>query len=397
MKNRDGSLRRWTSLALFGAAMTMGSMVTAAHMSAARAEPAVLEVEESDVATLPPVSPHWVMVSPPFSTGAARLFDGDSGKMLGSLHVASLGVPQFDPMGRFIYVSETIWSKGNRGTRQDMLTVYDAKTFKLVTEIPLPGRLLTGEHKYLMDISADGKRAYIYTMVPASEIIVVDLVKRKVVQSVEVAGCGMAYASGNDKVASLCGDGTLTTVDLGHGAPKVTQSKPFFDADADPVFDNAAVDTKTGKAVFLTYSGLVYQTTIDGSSPIEAPWSLQEAAHMNKGETVPLKVNWFPGGRQLMGYNAATNRLYVLMHMGEFWTQKENGTELWEVDLATHKILRRHELDKPVRALWVSPDAKPQIYLVTGNELEVLDAADFSTVHKFEDVSFGLVTGPAAK
>lgn len=390
MKNRCGALGRSLSLMLCTAALAL-----APGRAAAQAGPTVPEVEESDVATLPPVQPHWILLSPPFTAGAGRLFDGDSGKMLGSLHMSSLSVAQFDPLGRYIYVAESIWTKGNRGTRQDMITVYDSKTLKLVTEIPLPGRLLTGEHRYLMDISADGKHAYVYTMLPSASVIVVDLVKRKVERTVEIGGCGMAYAVGNDKVAALCGDGTYATLDLAHGAARVTQSPPFFKPDDDPVFDNSIVDSKTGKAVFLSYSGLIYQTTIGTDAPVEAGWSLQEAAGMPRVTSDPLKPSWLPGGRQLMAFHPASNRLYVLMHMGEYWSMKENGTELWTVDLARHKVVRRTRLAKPVRGLWVSPDAKPQLYLLADGNLDVVDAASLETVRSFEDVGYGLLAGPA--
>lgn len=373
----------------------VAALAVPAARAAAQDGPAVPEAEESDVATLPPPSPHWVMVSPPFTAGAARIFDGDSGRMLGSLHLSSLAVAQFDPLGRYIYVAESIWSKGNRGTRQDMITVYDAHTLKLVTEIALPGRLLTGEHRYLMDISADGKRAYVYTMIPSSEIIVVDLVRRKVERTVEIGGCGLAYAAGADKVAALCGDGTYTTVDLAQGTPKVTQSAPFFKPDDDPVFDNSIVDARTGKAVFLSYSGLIYQTTVGSGAPVGEGWSIQEAAGMPRVTSDPLKVNWLPGGRQLMAYDPAAERLYVLMHMGEYWTMKENGTELWTVDLARHKVVRRTRLDKPVRGLRISPDSKPQLYLLADGNLDVVDVATMKTVQTVEDIGYGLLAGPA--
>jgi methylamine dehydrogenase heavy chain len=44
--------------------------------------------------------------------------------MLGLVQTA-LADMAIDPAGKFYYVAETIWSKGNRGTRQDMVTVYD--------------------------------------------------------------------------------------------------------------------------------------------------------------------------------------------------------------------------------------------------------------------------------
>jgi methylamine dehydrogenase heavy chain len=42
-----------------------------------------------------------------------------------------------------------------------------------------------------------------------------------------------------------------------------------------------------------------------------------------------------PGGRQLMALHSKTGRLCVLMHRGEYWTQKEDGEENWVVDMAS--------------------------------------------------------------
>ncbi len=44
-----------------------------------------------------------------------------------------------DPAGQYYYVSESIWTKGNRGTRQDLVSVYDSQNPKLQAEVPIPG------------------------------------------------------------------------------------------------------------------------------------------------------------------------------------------------------------------------------------------------------------------
>ncbi len=389
MKEELGLIGRFRSRMMCGAV----AAVLAGLPLAAMAEP-IPEIEESDVAEMPALQPHWIMLSPPFATASGRIFDGDSGKMLGSVHISPMANVQFDPAGRYIYVAETIWTKGNRGTRQDMISVYDIKTLKLVTEIPLPGRLLTGNRNQTFALSADGKLGYVYEMAPATSIIVVDLVRRKVAQTVEIGGCGMAFAAGNDKVAALCGDGTLSTITIAGSKNTVAQSNAFFAADDDPIFDNSVTDPRTGKAIFLSYTGMVYETTIGGSAPVGPGWSLQEAAGMARVTNAPLQPSWLPGGRQLMAYHAPSNRLFVLMHMGEFWSQKEDGEELWEVDLGAHKVIARHRLKESARSLWVSPDAKPQLYLNAGGAVKVIDLADWSVKHEIEDIDAVILNGP---
>ena len=89
--------------------------------------------EVSDVATLAPNPPHR------FFTGGYRLqnfviFDGDTGKMEGSIpsgYVSNLAIA---PDNSQFYVSETYWTHGARGERQDLLSIYDAKTLALVKD-----------------------------------------------------------------------------------------------------------------------------------------------------------------------------------------------------------------------------------------------------------------------
>ena len=319
----------------------------------------VPEVEESDVASLPPMSDHWGVTMNALGKGA-RIVDGDTGKLLGSLHTNPFASVAIDPQRRFFYVAETIWTKDNRGTRQDMISVYDARSLKLLHEITLPERLLTSFRKQIFDISADGRFAYVYNMSPAASVSIVDLVQRKVTRTLEIPGCALVFAAPKASFASLCGDGSLSTAHLDDKKkPNFVASSPFFAADDDPVFDNSIVDRDTGKAFFLNYSGLVFETTIGGDGKISAPWSLQEAAGMDRASVKPLAVSWLPGGRQLMAYHPATNRLFILMHLGEFWSQKEDGTELWVFDVTRHKLVARRTLSQPASYLEVTRDAMP--------------------------------------
>ena len=337
----------------------------------------VPEVEESDTAQLPPANPHWLLAYTSFD--AARLIDGDAGKMLGAIHIAQLSNVTFVPGGDRIVVAESIWTKGNRGTRQDMLSVYDGRTLKLDHEIPLPGRLLTGNRRSTLDVSPDGRFAYIYDMSPASVVMMIDLQRRKLARTVEIAGCSGAYAFGV---------GTVATVDVSKSKAAVVQSSSFFNADEDPIFDNSIVESRSGRAFLLSYSGLIYEVRA-GTEPQVAPaWSLQEAAGMARGSTKPLQPSWLPGGRQLIAFNPKTGRLYVLMHMGEFWSHKESGTELWEVDADQHKVLRRHKLEDHADSVAVSQDDKPILFLSTGGSeaLQIIDAATFETKAEMKDL-----------
>lgn len=349
-----------------------------------------LEIEESDTAVLAPISAHWVYVNTNWGQRGTRIFDGDDGKMLGQLHEAELSNFAVDPGGRNYYVAETIWTKGNRGTRQDMLTVYDAKTLKLVREIPLPGRLLVGNRKHDLSISNDGRLAFVYNMDPASSVIVVDLQKGRVAGITEVAGCGLSAGAGGRNSLSLCADGALALVSLdARGKASLSRSKSFFSAENDPIFDNFPVDPRQSRAAFVSYSGLVTIANLANGIDLSPSWSLQEAAGVPRGLTSPLVTNWYPGGRQPAAVHGPSGRLFVLMHTGEFWTQKEAGTELWVVDTQAKKVIRRIKLEDKASWVEVSQDGKPLLFLAGEKQVRVLDAMTLEEKRTIKDTGEG--------
>jgi methylamine dehydrogenase heavy chain len=332
-------------------------------MPAATTPPAVLSAEQTDVATLAPVTPHWLFITGGFNAQGVHIWDGDSGKMQGLVPTWQSSNFALDPLGRFFYVSETMWTKVNRGVRQDQVSIYDNHTLNLLAEIPIPGRLLIGGRKQNFVLSHDGKLGFIYNMQPASSVVVVDLEKRKYLQTIDLPGCATLFPNTIGGFSALCSDGSLATVSLNGAKPTVTRSAPFFPATQDPIYDNSVVDPATGVATFVSYTGKIYRVTLGAEPKIEAPWSVQAAAGLREGSTAPLNVNWLPGGRQLIAVHNATGRIYLLMHVGEFWTQNEAGEEIWVLDGASHTLIARHKAPGKVSNIEVTQDASPQVML----------------------------------
>lgn len=348
------------------------------------------QIEESDTTVLSPPSPHWIYVNTNWTRRGTRIFDGDSGKMVAQINEAEMSNFAVDPAGRYYYVAETIWTKGNRGTRQDMLTVYNANTLKLVREITLSGRLLAGNRKHNLSISTDGRYAFVYNMDPASSITVVDLQKGRVAGSTEVPGCGLSAGAGGRSSLSLCADGALALVSLDErGKASLSRSDSFFSAENDPIFDNFPIDETRSRATFVSYSGLVTTAELAGGIKVSPSWSLQGAAGLPRGEAAPLVTNWYPGGRQPSAMHGPSGRLYVLMHIGEFWTQKEPGTELWIVDTQAKKVIRRMKLEDEASWVEVSQDASPLLFLAGEKGLHVLDAMTLEEKHKIKETGAG--------
>jgi methylamine dehydrogenase heavy chain len=342
--------------------------------------------EVSDVATLPPAGPHRVWLEEPFS-GSVQIIDGDTGVLQATIPAASLSSYAADTGQKTVYVAESIWSKGNRGTRQDMVTVYDGLTLKLQTEIPLPSRAYIVNSPALFALSPDGGRAYVYSMQPAASMVVIDTAQRKVLKTVDTPGCALAFVWGPDGFSSLCGDGSLATVATGGARPTLTRSAPFFDAEHDPVFEESPEDSASGHALFVTYSGIVHPVTLGPKPVFDTPWSLQAVAGLGPASIADGALAWRPGGRTPMAFHHASGKLYILMHAGEHWTAGKPGTELWVVDTMARKVLRRMDLQGAFNSVAVSQDDHPLVYLIDEKQtLSIRDAGTLAELHSVDDV-----------
>jgi len=359
-----------------------GSAETATH----------LEPEQSEVATLSAPEPSWIIVNRGFVLSGASIYDTATGKMLGMVETSLLADIAIDPAGKYYYVSETMWTKGWRGTRQDMVTIYDSTGLKLQSEIAMPGRILIGGRKNNFVLSNDGKTAFVYNLSPASSVNMIDLVKRKFVRTIELPGCASLIPNPGIGFSALCSDGTIATVATGGAKPVTTRSAAFFSATEDPIFDNFAYDKIHHEAVFLTYTGQIYTAKIDAAPTISAPFSLQGAAGVRPGETKPLDTNWYPGGGQQLALHRASGHLYVLMHMGEYWSHKAPATEIWDLDLAARKVVKRVPLDEPATTIEVTQEAAPKV-IVSGESgtVHILDTKSWAEKFKLEKAGNGVI------
>lgn len=336
----------------------------AAATDAARAQPPVLPAELSDTTVLTIGKPHRLYTMA--YDGSAVVFDTDTGRIEAQVPIGANATLDFSPDNTRIYVGETMWTRGNRGDRIDLLAIYDASTLNLLKEITVPPRAPVNLKYNNTSISASGHRAYLYNLHPATSITWVDLRKETVGGTVEVPGCAMAFAWGETGVSSVCGDGSLAMVTVPDtGAPTVTHTKPFFDAAVDPVFDNSLYDAATGTAVFLSYTGLVYEARLGSKPVIDKPWSLQRTAGYEAAGTGADELAWRPGGRQPIAWHKASDRLFVLMHVGPYWSHKAHATEIWVLDRKSRLLLHRWRSPMPTRSVTVSQDAQPQLYLVS--------------------------------
>ena len=235
--------------------------------------------------------------------------------------------------------------------------------------------------------------ALVYNLDPASSVNIVDLAARKFHANVELPGCASMMPNPGIGFSALCSDGSLATVNVTGKKPAITRTAPFFQATDDPIFDNYAYDLAKKQAVFLTYTGLVYTASIAAQPVVTQPFSIQAAAGLRPGDTKPLDINWMPGGRQPMALHRPSGHLFVLMHMGEMWTHKESGTEIWDVDLAAKKVVRRLPLKEPMNNIAVTQTATPLLFVDgEGRKGWIIDPVTGEKKHEIENAGGGVIT-----
>ena len=342
--------------------------------------------ETSTVEVLPPVGPERVylldMVYPHPIVGRVMVVDGAAQRVLGSITAGLMPNLVIVPGQKEVLVLGTFWSRAAYGERADVLTYYDASTLTPTAEVLLPGRFLIADKGHNVDLTTDGRYLLVSNMTPATSVIVIDVARRTVVGSIETPGCTFVYPAGPSRFASLCADGSLFTATF-DAAGKVTaaqRSKPFFDVQNDPLFEHAGLDRRANTANFVSYLGQVMSVDLAASSPVfHEPWSMVSSAEARKG--------WRPGGWQLVALHRESDRLYVLMHRGGPWTHKQSGTEVWVLDLATHRRVSQIKLKAPAGSIAVSQEpSDPKLYALTEHELYTYDTRTGEVLGKLKEM-----------
>jgi len=295
------------------------------------------------VLVLPPrPGPHWIWVSDLVLQRTA-LFDTDTGNMLGMLSAgAGIVAPVFSPDHREIYLAETYYSRGTRGERTDLVTVYDAASLSPTAEILLPAKRADHASGVASNaITDDGHFLAVFNLTPATSLSVVDLTARRLSAEIATPGCSLVYPAGTRRFLMLCGDGSLLNVTLDDaGQERAKQrSAPFFDPNTDPVTEKAA---RAGSQwLFTSFEGVVHPVDVSGDVPsFGQTWSI--VSDEDK------RASWRIGGTQQLTAHASSGRLYALMHQGGKDTHKDPGTEIWVFDIVSHRRLQRIALRSPI-------------------------------------------------
>jgi methylamine dehydrogenase heavy chain len=295
--------------------------------------------------TLPErVGPHWFWVTD-IVLHRTALFDADAGELLGTINAGTAGVgfvifPLFAANQREIYVPETYFSRGVRGDRTDVVTVYDGRTLQPAAEIPLPPK----RAEYFPGnaanaLSDDGRFLAVFNLTPMASLSIVDVQARRFVGEVSTPGCSLVYAAGPRRFFMLCANGAALTVDLDEqGAATVARTEPFFDAQKDPLTEKAV--RRGNQWLFVSFDGLIQPIDVSGPKlQIGERWPLFDDAARRDA--------WRIGGAQHLAVHGRSGRLYALVHQGAVDTHKEPGREVWVWDATTHARLLRIPVVSP--------------------------------------------------
>ena len=321
-------------------------------------------------------------VFPHMADGMAYLIDGDSGRYLGTLSTGfGFAHVILSRDGRLIYSPETYFSRGTRGKRTDVVTLYDPGTLKPVGEIAIPPKRASNMPMIANQVLTDDDRfLLIYNFNPAQSVTVVDTKLRKFVREIETPGCALVYPTGPRSFFSVCGDGSLSLVELDDaGAARQKRTQPLFDLAGDPVTEKAV---RIGQIwYFVSFAGRIYPLQAGALQASMGPtwWLTTEAER---------KAGWRPGGLQQLAVNPQKSLLYAIMHRGGLATHKDPGKDVWVFDVSTHRRVQQFVLKNLASSIQLSSDARPLLYsiFIDGTDLDIYDAASGKLLRSVDHV-----------
>ncbi|WP_340644805.1 amine dehydrogenase large subunit [Phenylobacterium sp.] len=346
-------------------------------LSGAQAAPPVLN-PPLRTETLPTqkVGEHWVWLQDYAGGLYARaiLVNAETGDWLGTVDTGWEGIKlDFPRDPKVFYNLGLFMSRGFHGERVDALEIFDRKTLGRLGEVIIPPKMIRGwpnlNHSAVTD---DDRFLLVQFFTPASSIGVVDLRARKYVGEIESAGCAHVMALGDRRFMMLCGDGSALEVRLDERGRELTRvpHKGLFDPNGDPLHGTGV---RQGDAWTLVSQKGAIQT-IDISSGGFRPlpvWTPEPAP--DGPPAVPAQI------MQNFAIHRSTNRLYILMHRGPLEPKgggidyhRQYGSEVWVLDLASHKVLKRLTLPRPSEAVAISQDGHPYLYVSTLGLTDVL-------------------------
>jgi methylamine dehydrogenase heavy chain len=343
-----------------------GALLAFVLALAATAAFADLPLEHAGVAQLKPDNGHRLYIVDKFPPAHGidsriHVIDGDTFAYLGQMSNGHFGSFAISADHKTLFAGSTFFSRGDHGTRTDVVEYYDTSTLMPRSETLLPGnkRAMTNHYSTFLVESAESKYLLVQNATPATSVSIVDLSTKAVLSEISTAGCFGIYAAPKvpGRFSTLCGDGAALTVDFDAQGKETgrKRSAPLFDPEKDALF---IYGVKMGdKTLFISFLGNVHSIDFSGEvATQETPWTFigakEKAAH------------WRPGGYGNIAYSSSNGQLFVGMHPNGFeGSHKNPAVEIWKVDVAKRVVTGRVKSDG-ANYLQLSKEAHPLLFSV---------------------------------
>ena len=340
---------------------------------------AEIQPETISTSTLGTPTPTWLMVHD--GLGPAYVFDSATGDMQGLLSLSRFTpAVQANVSAGELYAAESFYSRGPRGERTDVLTIYDLPTLSPVAEVEIPQKIAALGFIQYIELMDDERHVAVFNMTPATSVSIVDVKDRRFVTEISTPGCALIMGTPDRGFLQMCGDGGLQLVRLNADGTESSRvrSKKFFSVEEDPVFDKP-LPTPDGW-LLTSYLGQVFDVTVDGDDiEISKPWSMLTEADR--------KEKWRPGGGQFIAYHAGQDLMFVLMNPEGEFAHDSAGTEVWVYHRQAQRRIGRLALPHKGTNLLVSQNDEP-LLTVTGvdGQLHVFDVATLTLARSISEV-----------
>ena len=354
-----------TVWAVIGLTLTFNSLIGLAADS--------LEAEQIYVQKLTDPQPNWLVVNDPNFLGnmdsKVLLMDVDSSQMLGTLSTGAWrNAVEFSPNRDLVYSPETYYSRGTRGERVDVITIYELETLSPLGEIEIPPKRGSGAaHRAYSGISFDGRFVYVFNVTPAMSVSIIDVVDQTFVEEIAIDGCAMVYPTGNFSFLSLCGNGRIRHTKLNQSGNFLESSfsGQIFDPMGDPLTEKAA--RVGGTWYFVSFHGKVVE--VDASD--EGVSELRTWNALSKKE---VKKGWRPGGGQLLAVHD-TGTLYLSLNRKGVDSHKLPGERIRAYSIRDQKKIFDIKPAEPVINLVVSSGENPILVASTQGPIILVHSA----------------------
>ena len=261
---------------------------------------------------------------------------------------------------------ETFHTRGTRGDRIDVLTIWDTVNLSPVDEVILPtGKRFMGmpERVVLQTLNNDRWLA-IFNLSPSTSVSLVDLDTREIIGEIPTPGCSFIYPNKDMAFSAICADGRMLTVTLNDDGSEKDRnfSDAFFDSDDSPVFERPPIVDSI--AYFPGFDGTVHPVAMNGSTATPmAPWSL----------IGPDESTWAPSGIEIDGEDDL-GRIYFLMNPeanGVDGMHNAGGAEIWVFDPDSRRRVLRIPLQEWGLSFAVGRGQEPKVLVTNPVDMSV--------------------------